>query len=113
MTMTIKIIETVETAELSIIDPKTGIDWTADLLGNHNALVYDNDNSWYIMSQDDFNWWDTLIRDYQAADNRSHQIKTEMSRERRDEFERELAFVDCDLEDLPLHIQYICDKFSR
>ena len=43
--------------KLSITDPKTGIDWTRDLLGNADALNYDNDLEQYTMDIDEYNWW--------------------------------------------------------
>ena len=41
---------------------KNGLEWTEDLLGNYNALKYDNENECYKMSEEDFNWWEKQIK---------------------------------------------------
>jgi hypothetical protein len=64
--MKIKIKETGKIKHLNIYDPKTGIDWTNDLIGNAGALQdgqfeYDYDTDVYLTNQDTFNWWNEYI----------------------------------------------------
>lgn len=70
--MEIKIKETNEITELTIIDPKTGCDWAADLTGNDDNIEFDGD--YKVCDQETFDWWSDLIERYQAADNRKHEI---------------------------------------
>jgi hypothetical protein len=75
--MEIRINETKQIKYLSITDPKTGCDWTVDLIGSHGGeFDYDYDDNIYTMDQDNFNWWEDLIERYQSADNKYHEIKT-------------------------------------
>ena len=68
MATTVKIIETGETKELSLIDPKTGLDCSSDLLGNFDAFDgYDDENDTKLMSQENFEWWSELLPEYEAA----------------------------------------------
>lgn len=64
--MKIKINETGKIKHLNIYDPKTGIDWTNDLIGNAGALQngqfeYNYDDDVYFASQDTFDWWSEYI----------------------------------------------------
>lgn len=44
-------------AERELVVSNDGIEWTNDLLGNYDALHYDEDTEQYTMSEDDFEWW--------------------------------------------------------
>lgn len=110
--MKITIIETNEKTELSIIDPKSGCDWTNDLLGNHNELPDYDDDDTYHMSQKSYDWWADLIENYQAADNRCHALLQELSGKTYDDMENEIHNINCDLEDLPAYINDICDNYK-
>ena len=44
--------------ELEIIDPKTGLSWLSDLLGDYG--VHPDEEGVYRMSQGDFDWWHDL-----------------------------------------------------
>lgn len=66
-----KILVDGEVKFLSIIDKKSGCDWILDLLGNNNALIMDDEEN-YIMSSDDFEWWECYIKgveEYQTLAN--------------------------------------------
>lgn len=111
--MEITIIETGEKKELVIIDPKTRIQWTNDLLGNHAALPDYNDDGTYHIPQDDYDWWYDLINNYQAADNRRHEIICGLDEDASGAMSDELQNINCDLEDLPYCIGQICDKYDK
>lgn len=112
--MKIKIIETGKIEELNIIDPKSGVNWINDLMGNHGALPeYDEDSDYYLMSLNDFEWWDNLIDAYQSADNRHHDLLSRLDEKSLNNFVVEIEDnTAVDLEDLPRVIHFICDKYE-
>ena len=60
--MKVKIKETGEIKELVSIDPKTGLDWSQDLVGNTGAFmdgrfVWDEGEDVYLVSLDEYEWW--------------------------------------------------------
>ena len=110
--MKITIIETKEKKELIITDPKTGIQWTNDLLGNYDSLPdYNDDDGTYHILQDDYDWWYDLINDYQAADNRCYDILCGIDDD--GSMEAEIQNINCDLEDLPGCLNQICDEYDK
>lgn len=61
--MRVKIRETGEIKELVSYDPKIGLDWSQDLVGNAGAFEdgrfeWDEEKGVYLVSQDEFNWWE-------------------------------------------------------
>ena len=40
---------------------KNGIEWTNDLLGNYDALHYDDEQEQYTMTEDEFVWWAPVV----------------------------------------------------
>lgn len=111
--MDITITETGEKTELSIIDPRSGVDWTNDLLGNHNELPdYNDDDGSYHMSQEAYDWWFDLIENYQAADDRCYEMLNNVDGKDYDDMLTEIHDINCDLEDLPANINAICDQYE-
>ena len=60
--------ETDAREELTIIDPKTGMDWSNDLIGNSGAMGdyihYDTGADAYRISQEDYAWWAGYVSMY-------------------------------------------------
>lgn len=114
--MKVQISETGKIEYLNITDPKSGCDWTQDLLGNHGALPeYDDDTDTYLMSQDDFDWWSDLVDRYQEADDRYYEICRELDENERSEFE-DIVSSHCggvDLETHPDALQQACDEWEQ
>ena len=119
--MKIKIKQTNEEKQLNLIDPKTGLCWIGDLMGNHNALpeIETDADGWEtdfrIMSQVDFDWWENLATAYQAADTRYYELCTGDGLEAH-EIEwmiEEANNINCDLEDLPGALEAICDAYEN
>ena len=109
--MEIRIKETGEIEELTIIDPKTGIDWSEDLVGDDDNITFDGDH--IMCDQETYDWWTDLIERYQAADNRLHEIRTGMdndARERLGEFLEQIA--GCDLENYPEVLEDMLDRWE-
>lgn len=112
--MNITIIETGENATLSITDPKSGCDWTNDLLGNHDALPdYDDDTDSHHMTQDDYNWWSDLIERYQAADDRYHELLHDLNNEDYEIMQETAQNISADLENYPESLQAVCDEYDN
>ena len=77
--MKIIIKETSAVQELSIIDPKSGVDYIGDFIGNTGALFdgqfeWDYDLDAYVCTQETFDWWDTVVTDNQLLDDRIHDL---------------------------------------
>ncbi|EGY51312.1 hypothetical protein [Neisseria shayeganii] len=73
--MEIIIKETNTRETLSIIDHKTGCNFIADFIGNTGALddgqfEWNEEQNAYICNQETFDWWEKVISDNQALENR-------------------------------------------
>ena len=116
--MEIKIIETNEIKNLDIIDPKTGINWISDLMGNHDALpereeIDEMETGYYLMSDEDHDWWARLVERYQAADDRYNELLDLLDDDEREELERDAQGINVDLEDHPRALSQVCDKYDK
>lgn len=112
--MKIRIIETGENRVLNeIIDPRTGIEWTRDLLLNHGELPpFDDERKCYHMALSNYERWSDLIRRLQAADNRIHRIERRIfNDDRLWEFRNSIQSVD--LEMLPDEIHRACNRWEE
>lgn len=96
--MKIRIIETGEIKELTIIGAN-GCEWTQDLLGNNNAVTYNNESEQYEMSQDDFEWWEEYINNYIADEKEIKELAEELGIDESEIYERINDFISNDLED--------------
>jgi hypothetical protein len=109
--MKVTIIETNESKTLNITDPKSGMDWTNDLLGNHGALPeYSDDTDSYRMSRDDYEWWSDLIDRYQAADDRYYELRQSLPGDEAEALQNAAQGINCDLEYYPAALQELCDE---
>jgi hypothetical protein len=77
--MKIIIKETSEVKALSIIDPKSGVDYISDFIGNTGALIdgqfeWDEDRDAYVCNQDTYEWWNTVVTANQSLENRIHDL---------------------------------------
>lgn len=77
MEIIIKETDAVET--LSIIDPKSGVDYISDFVGNTGALIdgqfdWDEDRDAYVCDQETYNWWDTVVTANQSLVDRIHEL---------------------------------------
>lgn len=113
--MNVTIIETNEKETLSIIDPKSGCDYTTDLIGNHGELPdYNEDTDSYHMTKESFNWWANLIDRYEKADDRQYEISASLDHDEQNDFQSGLqSACDCDLENIPEAINCFCDEWEE
>ena len=79
--------------ELKAVDAN-GIEWTNDLLGNHGALHYDEDADQYTMTQDEFDWWESVVEML----NEISDLEEELDEETMAEYEAEYWPGDLDSE---------------
>ena len=109
--MNVTIIETKEQKELNITDPKSGMDWTNDLMGNHGALPeYDDESDSYQMSQEDYEWWSDLIDRYQEADDRFFELCQSLPDDESLALKEAAMTINSDLENYPEALQAVCDE---
>ena len=111
--MDIKIIETGELVELTLIDPKTGLCWINDLMGNSDELPdYDDEENAYPMTQVDLGWWKELTEAYQAADNRKNELLNDLTGDKYDVAFAAFEAINGDLEDYPRFLDQVCDEIE-
>ena len=75
--MDVKILGTNEVVTLSIIDPSTGVNYVADLIGNNNGyadnpntgISYNEDTGEYVTSRVNVEWWQDIINDLEAVND--------------------------------------------
>lgn len=80
--MKIIIKETNAQESLEIIDPRTGINWIQDFIGNTGALtdgkfVLDEEQDAYICDQDTFDWWFKVVSENESLENRIYELTQE------------------------------------
>lgn len=116
--MDVKIIETGETGHLSIIDTETGVNWINDLMGNHGELPETEtdedgwDTGFYLMSQEDFDWWADLTDRYQAANDRYNALLNCVSNDKYKQLLDAASHIYVDLENEPEALNQICDYYE-
>lgn len=80
--MDITIRETGDVKILSIIDPRSGTNWIADLIGNAGATgdgqFVDDGNGGYIADQGTYDWWEQYIYDSNATDDEAKALASEL-----------------------------------
>ena len=61
--------ETNTIKRIEVINPKTGLDWSGDLIENANPEIegYDDEGR-MIMTAETFDWWETYCAAYENAD---------------------------------------------
>ena len=103
--MKIKIKETGKIENLSIIDPKSGVNWISDFIGNADGFAQfekeiDEDGDateYWICDQSTFDWWDKVVDEYQNLEDRIEEMKNEYGRDLVDQIVRDNYNNDMDL----------------
>jgi hypothetical protein len=80
--MKILIKDTNKIESLEIIDPRTGINWIEDFVGNTGALTdgqfeYEDETGSYLCEQSTFDWWSKVVSDNEALENRIYDLVQE------------------------------------
>lgn len=114
--MDIKIRQTGLNETLSIIDPRTGMDYISDFVGNTGAFndgqfEYDAEQSSYLCDQYTFDWWHKVVNDNQELDERIYNLsKTYGSDE---VYQVVNSAGSCDIEDHAANVnQFLDDAFN-
>ena len=94
MSITITIIETGKTKELSMIDTKTGCDYVGDFI-NWNDFTFDDDDN-ITCDMDTYNWWRVVCRDNEALEERIDKLKAKHDH---GPVHDAISYVSVDLED--------------
>lgn len=111
--MKIIIKETSAVETLSIIDPKSGVDYISDFIGNTGALIdgqfeWDEDHDAYVCDQEAFDWWSAVVTANQALDDRIHDLVQEHGSEK--VYEVIHAAGSVDLEDHAANVNQALDE---
>jgi len=110
--MNIIIKETNAPETLSIIDPKTGVDYITDFIGNTGALdrdfEWDDDRGAYVCSQETYDWWEQVVSDNQALEDRIHTLAQEHGLDAVYEAIADAGYVD--LEDHAVNVAQVLDE---
>jgi len=69
--MEIKINETGEIKRITLIDLKTGVDWSGDYMESAESGF---DGDYITMSQENFDWWNNQCNEYQKADEAVYEL---------------------------------------
>jgi hypothetical protein len=94
--MKIFITETKEFKTLTI--KSNGVEWTGDLLGNHD-VKFNADAEAYEMTQEDFNWWSEYIESRKADEQEVTELAEELKIAESEIWDRIQADFGCDLGD--------------
>lgn len=113
--MEIVIEETKQIKQLSIIDPKSGVNWASDLVGNHimPSDYQTNEDGVLIMDEATYDWWYTLCSDLENAEARKAELLALLHDEQWEtacEMFNEVG--NCDLEDTPPYTNVVCDEIE-
>ena len=76
---------------LTIIDRKTGCEWTADLIGNAGDLHYNSDRTMPEMCQEDIEWWSNIIEGLEKIETLTEEAKELLTSEDFEELGNKLA----------------------
>lgn len=71
---------------------KNGIEWTNDLLGNYGALHYDEGSEQHTMTEEDFEWWESVVEML----NEINDLEDDLDDDTREEYEVECWPSDLD-----------------
>jgi hypothetical protein len=118
--MNVKIKETGKVESLSIIDPKNGVNWINDFIGNYGALSdgqfsWNNEEDVFEADQATYDWWYNVIKAYINAD----EVYREYLESLEDEYDKDYVIravsdaCNCDLEDQPAAIIATIEDFKE
>lgn len=111
--MDIIIKETSASESFSIIDPKTGVNWISDFVGNTGAtmdgqFVWDDELDAYVCDQETYDWWENCIDEHQKLADRVYELEQEHG------WDAVHKVIDdeyyCDLGDQPRHVNSVLDE---
>lgn len=117
--MKVRIIESGKMEELVIVDPRTGMEWADDFIGNTGALndgqfAWTENDDLYEVSQDNFDWWEKVMAEYKAADDAKYGLESELDSDEREVFWNDIySACECALEDMPSRIMEVVKNWKN
>ncbi|MEK8128634.1 hypothetical protein WMW72_12025 [Paenibacillus filicis] len=98
---------------LSIVDPRSNVDFVSDFIGNHGAFIdgqftYDEDSDMFAADQDTYDWWAKVTTDHQALEDRIAELEEEHGKDRVQAVVHGAS--DCDLEDMASAVNGALDE---
>lgn len=92
---------------------ENGIDWSADLIGGTSHGMARDDEGNYIATQEDFEWWEKMITEYQAMESVIKQYKDKYGTDEVDEWLQQSAAFDVDLGDQPNSVKHALSQMDE
>lgn len=90
-----------------------GIEWTNDLLGNYDALHYDEDTDSYVMSEDEFDWWEPVVEGLNKVQELENELLYNMDKDTETEYMEALESMN-DLDDkVRIQIEFLENYKNR
>lgn len=98
---------------LELIDPKTGVNTAADIIGNYGGLSdgqfrYNEEANAYECTPETFEWWKRVLADHQALEERIAELVEEHGSDA--VYEVVDSVGGYDLEDMPTAINATLDE---
>lgn len=118
--MNVQIKESGDIKKLSIVDSKSGVDYINDFIGNTGALTdgqfnYNDDLDLYEATQENFDWWEKVSKEYEKADFAKKQFLDSIENdEKREIAERKINdSCNCDLENMAGYIMQAINELKK
>lgn len=110
-----KILVNSKIRDLTIIDPKTGCEWTQDLIGNADGFDgYDDDQEMYYMDMDTFIWWDQYITKEEKLQNRVYKLSVGLTNEDQNLFDQDMIdAADNDMEMMTMAQTQVVENWEK
>lgn len=110
--------ETGEIVELSIIDPKTGCDWSNDLIGNTgHGMATPNDvedcEIDYLATQDDVDFWTNYFDAYQRTDVDLFLLSREVDENDWHKLQQDVMDINAEFNDYPQALQELLNRWQN
>lgn len=110
--MMFRIKESGEIKELTITGTN-GIEWTSDLLGNHDALNYNRETEEYEMTTEDFDWWSEYIENHKTDKKEISELAEELNIKESEIYDRINDHITNDLGDEHNIKQYVMEQIRE
>jgi uncharacterized alpha-E superfamily protein len=80
-----------EMDSLTITDRKSGCEWTNDLVGNMDALVWSTEHDAALMSTEDIEWWSNIIDGLNEIEDMCEDCREKLSSEEWEDLDNRLT----------------------
>lgn len=103
---------TKQVESITIIDRKSDLEWTRDLIGNSGGLKFNKTLEMYELDQDEYEWWVSIIQGLDEIEDLTAQAKELLSEE---DFEalQQTLYEEGDANDYPIHIEKLTKILNK